>query len=223
MTCKDKTTQPSSPQRHAAELTSIVTMNFSSDGVRGDKPILVLVTGGCPDHCLTYALVKVFLLSSFMLLNLDMIAAVRTCPYQIWTNLAERIMSTLNLALQNVPLSHKEMSSEAESRLMGKKTLAEVHKEINGDPTLTQEIVELLDQPILALTQRFRAMKLKDEPIQCGVAATAEAIQRTFERVHFTDPNPEQDKLSADTLGKSQPLSKLLEKHCQPSHTTVFS
>ena len=59
VTCKDKVTQPSSPQRHAAELTSIVTMNFSSDCVRSDKPILVLVTDGGPDHRLMYASVKV--------------------------------------------------------------------------------------------------------------------------------------------------------------------
>ena len=134
VTYKDKVTQPSSPQRHAAELTSIVTMNFSSDKVRSDKPILVLVTDGGPDHRLTYASVKVALLSLFMSLDLDMIIAVRTCPYQSWTNLAER-MSTLNLALQNVSLCRKEMSSEAESRLKGKKSLAEVRKEIAGNPT----------------------------------------------------------------------------------------
>ena len=50
VTCKDKVTQPSSPQTHAAELISIVTMNFSSNSVRSD-------------HRLTYASVKVALLS----------------------------------------------------------------------------------------------------------------------------------------------------------------
>ena len=119
MTCKDKITQPSSPQRHAAELSLIVTMDFSSDGVRSDEPILMLVTDGGPDHRLTYASVKVALLSLFTSLDLDMLVAVRTCPYQSWTNLAERIMSTLNLALQNISLCRKEMSPETESRLKG--------------------------------------------------------------------------------------------------------
>ena len=68
--------------------------------------------------------------------------------------------------------------------------------------------MESLDQPILALTNRFRAMKLKDKPIQIGVAATAEAVQGTFERVHFIDHSLECDKLSADTLRKSQPCTK---------------
>ena len=77
--CRDKVTQPSSPQRHVAELSLIVTRNFSSDGVRSDKPILMPVTDGGPNHRLTYASVKVALLS-----------AVRTCPYQSWTNLAEK-------------------------------------------------------------------------------------------------------------------------------------
>ena len=113
-------------------------MNFSSDGVRSDKPILMLVTDGGPDHRLTYASIKVALLSLFTSLDLDMLIAVRTCPYQSWTNLADRRMSTLNLALQNVSLCRKEMSPEAESRLKGKKTLAEVRKEIAEDSTLTQ-------------------------------------------------------------------------------------
>jgi hypothetical protein len=71
-------------------------MNFSGDGV-SDRPILVLVTDGGPDHRLTYASVKVALLSMFISFDLDMLI---TCPYQSWTNLAERVMSTLNLALQ---------------------------------------------------------------------------------------------------------------------------
>ena len=95
----------------------------------------MLVTDGGPDHRLTYASVKVALLSLFMSLDLDMLIAVRTCPYQSWTNLAERIMSTLNLALQNISLCRK-MSPEAKSRLKGKKTLAEVRKEIAEDSTL---------------------------------------------------------------------------------------
>ena len=75
-----------------------------------------------------------------------------------------------------------------------------MRKEIADDSTLTQEVVESLDQSILALTERFRAMKLKDEPIQSGVAATAEAVQGTFERVHFIDPSLECDKLRRHAL-----------------------
>lgn len=108
-----------------------------------------------------------------------------------------------------------EMSSEAESRLKRKKSLAAVQKEIAGNLTLTQEITESLYQPI----PRFRAMKQKEEPLQSGIAVTAEG---TFERVHFIDPNLQGDQLSADTLRKSQPLNKFLESTV--THlTTVFS
>ena len=51
-------------------------MNFSSDGVKSDKPILMLVTDSGPDHRLTYASVKVALLSLFTSLDLDMLIAV---------------------------------------------------------------------------------------------------------------------------------------------------
>ena len=80
-------TQPSSALRHVTELASIVTDY-------GVKPILVLVTDGGPDHHLTYTSVKVALLALFIALNVDMLVAIRTCPYQSWTNLAERVMLT---------------------------------------------------------------------------------------------------------------------------------
>ena len=116
VTCKNKVTQSSSALRHVTELASDY----------GVKPILVLVTDGGPDHRLTYASVKDALLALFITLNVDMLVAIRTCPYQSWTNLAERIMSTLNLALQNVSLARGKMSDKAEAVLKGKSTLAEV-------------------------------------------------------------------------------------------------
>ena len=64
-----------------------------------------MVSDGGPDHCLTYLSVKAAMIALFKSLDLDMLIAIRTCPYQSWSNLAERAMSTLNLALQNVSLA----------------------------------------------------------------------------------------------------------------------
>ena len=100
--------QPSSALRHAAEQSKILSSNFP------DSPIVVFVSDGGPDHRLGFYSVKISLLCLFIELDLDMLIAVRTCPYQSWQNIAERIMSTLNLGLQNVALCRKAMPEEFE-------------------------------------------------------------------------------------------------------------
>ena len=42
---------------------------------------------------------------------------VRTCPYQPWQNVDERIMSTLNLALQNISSSKDPHGTPYEEEL----------------------------------------------------------------------------------------------------------
>jgi len=45
----------------------------------------------------------------FIALDLDLLIACRTAPNQSYNNPAERVMSLLNLGLQNVALSRTEM------------------------------------------------------------------------------------------------------------------
>ena len=103
--CKDKVTQASNPFRHSSELASIIRKKMTEDCTVSDKPILVIVSDGGPDHHITYVSVQVALIALMMELDLDMLICARTCPYQSWQNIAERIMSTLNLALMNERLS----------------------------------------------------------------------------------------------------------------------
>ena len=50
----------------------------------------------------------------FILLDLDLLVAARTAPMGSWANLAERVNSLLNLALQNVALSRESMDEDNE-------------------------------------------------------------------------------------------------------------
>ncbi len=77
--------------------------------VEKEDPAKPIFSDGGPDHRITFPSVKFALIKLFQALDLDMLVAVRTCPYQSWTNLAERVMSTLHLALQNVALARKPM------------------------------------------------------------------------------------------------------------------
>ena len=67
-----------------------------------------------------YRSVQIAHISLFIALDLDVLVAERTAPCQSYRNPAERIMSVLNLGLQNVSLSHQRMSErEAALQLSG--------------------------------------------------------------------------------------------------------
>ena len=97
--------QPSCAIRHATEMSNLMA----------SKHVLVVVSDGGPDHWVTFGSVQVSSLTLFRALDLDMLVCVKTCPYQSWTNVAEQLMSTLNLALQNVSLARASMGDHAES------------------------------------------------------------------------------------------------------------
>ena len=78
----------------------------------GAKSVLFVISDGGPDHRLSYGTVQMSLLALFIRQNLDLLIAIRTCPYLSWTNLAKRVMSILNLALQHVSLVRKAMDEE---------------------------------------------------------------------------------------------------------------
>ena len=126
VTSKQKIFEPSSPFRHGAEFLRILEDHLYRQAELRGK-VLLLYTDGGPDHRLTYGSVQISLLCLFLRLNLDMLIAVRTAPGNSWTNLAERVMPVLNLALQNVALERSRMSPQMESLLKSKSTMAEVH------------------------------------------------------------------------------------------------
>ena len=80
---KNKVTQPSSPLRHSTGLSNtLIREACSENSVIGDKSILLVLSDKGPDHKLSYGSVHVAFLALFLRLNLDMLIAVRTCPYQ---------------------------------------------------------------------------------------------------------------------------------------------
>jgi len=107
---KDKVSQPYSPLRHETELNTILQKEDC-------KAILITLSDGGPDHRITFPSVKLSLIALFQALDLDMLISACTCPYQSWTNLPERVMSTLNLALQHKALVRKPMEAKFEDMI----------------------------------------------------------------------------------------------------------
>lgn len=218
VTNKDKVTQQSSALRHATELTSIVRTHYGTSGRSAAKPIMVVVSDGGPDHRVTFGSVKVANLCLFQALDLDMLVCVRTCPYQSWQNLAERVMSTLNFALQNVSLARSKMPASFEALVHSKNTLEDVRKSIAATPELGEALQDAMAPLLITLGQRFQSMKIKGEAVKLGVPATQDEMTELFSLSAFIDPSLERDKLTKEHLTKATALQSFLKKHCHSSH-----
>ena len=177
---------------------------------------MVLVSDGGSDHQVTFGSVQVANICMFQPLDLDMLVCVRTCPYQSWQNIAERVMSTLNFALQNVSLAHSKMPEMFEALIHNKNTLQDVHTAIEQRPELSEAISDSIAPIKIALGQRFQSMKIKGETIKLGVPATNAEMTELFSHSSFIDPSLERDKLTKD-LKKATALQSFFEKHCHSS------
>ena len=216
VTLKDKVLQPSHALRHSVELSNIVQTHFEKE--ESTNHVVLVVSDGGPDHRVTYLSVKVAMIALFKSLDLDMLIAIRTCPYQSWSNLAERAMSTLNLALQNVSLARAAMDPEFEGMIRNKCTLTELRAAIDKSPPLAVALRDSMSPVIARLAQRFTQMKLKEEPVLCANAASDEEIDQYFELVHFIEPSLSQDNLTVKALESCSSLKKFLDTHCNSSH-----
>ena len=90
-------------------MVDIVRANYSEDGVSAKDPIMFLYSDGGPDHWTTFKSVKIAAIYIFMALDSDTYIAARTALNQSYHNPAERVMSTLNLGLENVATARESM------------------------------------------------------------------------------------------------------------------
>ena len=224
VTLKDKVLQLSHALRHSVELSNIVKN-------KGDntKQVVLLISDGGLDHRLTFLSVKVAMIALFRSLDLDMLIAIRTCPYQSWTNLAERVMSTLNLALQNVSLAQAALDPELEAMIQSKTRTSpalaaafrdsrkqDTQSKTRTSPALAAAFRDSMSSVIVRLTQRFNQMKLKEDPVECANAASDEEVDKFFTLLHFIEPS-----LSPNNLTKAILKTKSCSSEI-PGDTLLF-
>jgi hypothetical protein len=85
----------------------------AKNGKVPDAFVLAFTDGG-PDNNISFLNVIISWLGYFILGKCDLLIVARTSPTQSRTNLAERLMSVLNLALSNCALSQEPTSEEFE-------------------------------------------------------------------------------------------------------------
>lgn len=171
VTVKEKVFEPSSPLRHSTETISIVRKYFSHNDVDMEKPILLRITDGGPDHRTTYRSVQLCCLLEFIALDLDFFACIRTAPSASYYNPAERCMSTLNIALQNVALQRGRMIPGLEMQTKSFTSLSKLRNAATKNACLKKEYKEAMSVPIEILKERFSRLKWKGESVVVHDAA----------------------------------------------------
>lgn len=208
VTLKDSVFQPSSPFRHAVEMMKSV----------GDspKPHLLLYSDGGPDHRTTYGSVKLSLIILFKVLHLDMLVAARTAPGHSWANPAERIMSLLNLAYQNVAIFRSEMSSNHEQAIRSCGTMKDIRKKAEKEEGLEDSWMKSVQETVQCLNNRTERVQLKGKNFQCDQPASKEEIHEFEQKVpQLVDPSITFGKYTKMDLRKCDEYQRYIESHCR--------
>ncbi|WAR09165.1 hypothetical protein MAR_019123 [Mya arenaria] len=213
VTLKDSVFQPSTPFRHAVELMKIARQ--VEDGA-DPKPFLLMYTDGGPDHRTTYAAVKLSLIILFKMLDLDVLIAARTAPGHSWGNPAERIMSMLNLAYQNVAIHRHEMSAGQEQQLRSCGPMIEIRKKAEKEPAIKPAWIESLQPMVNLLNERTERVQLKGKNFISGKPASDDDVQ-AFEHkvVELLDPDIPIGNYTKQALKKCEAFHDYISKHCR--------
>ena len=212
---KDKVFEPSSALRHTCETIKIIRENHSDDDVNCNQPILILYTDGGPDHRTNYKSVQMALIIEFLALDLDMLIAVRTAPSQSYYNPAERVMSTLNLGLQNVALERKQMPAGFEMQVKSLNSLKALRNASEKNNGLKDAFKESMNTPMSIVKERFSKLKWTNEPILVHNAATPEEINECSRLLHIVDPDV---KYEDPKTWSSKLFQTFLENHSLKRH-----
>ena len=219
VTTKDKMFQHSTPMRHAAELIEVIRKDFSEDGIALDRPVLAIFTDGGPDHRPTFETVKLSLLCLFMQLDVDMVIALRTAPYNSWMNLAERVMPVLNLALQHCALKREAMSDDNEKKMKNKSSLSAVRNWASEDPEFKIAFSKSMEAVIETVNSRFERMELKGNALKASKGQSDEDIEELLQPIKLMT---ECDTLTARSSSKDVRAQKEL-MHFMTTHSKSTS
>jgi len=210
---KDASFEPSSPIRHATELTSILST------CTDDQKSILFYSDGGPDHRLTYVSVQLSLIALFLACNLDFLCAARTTPAHSWRNPVERVMSTLNLGLQCVGLMRKEMEPKYKDEAAKCNSLATLQNTAERVEGFDTAIVDSISPVKCLLVKLLERLELKGKKFLSYTTASDTEIGELWSKVLEVDSTLEREvsvtkKLLPTKLG----LVAFLEHCCIARH-----
>ena len=138
----------------------------------------------------------------------------RCAPGQSWTNPAERVMSILNLSLQNCAIGRESCSDDVEKLLQPCKSMKHVREKALKHPEINKEWKKSISGVQDLLRRRFERLALKEKPVATVNPVEEEKIvdlQRHLSAFNGLDTN----KLIKEHTRTVASYQEWLAKHCQ--------
>lgn len=151
------------------------------------KPIRLIYSDGGPDYRVTYPSVKLSLIAMFLLDNCDYVLAMRTAPHQSYRNWVERIMSTLNLALQTIAIERRKMSDQMEHIIKSLNTMVSIRKAADKNDSFKTALTDSLEPVKNSLNSLFERLSLKQKNFMIGSPASDNLIEEMWQALRDLD------------------------------------
>ena len=177
------------------------------------QPSVVFVyTDGGSDHRLTLKSVQLSLIALFLVNDLDLLVAARTCPGHSFANPAERVMATLNLGLQNAAFARESMPAASEAAIKSCMSMAEIRNVAGKSSELKTHWEKSIDSARSCISQRFNRLLYCNKQIRVLDEVRDDNMRKArsdiWSDIDFT-------KLTAKDLADKEDLNRFLQSHCR--------
>ena len=207
VTVNDSVFQSSNAFRHAVSLSRLLHERHVN--------VLLKYTDGGVDHRNTLEAVKCAAICLFKEHNLDMLVLCRCAPGHSWRNPAERVMSILNLGLQNCSLEREKVNEDDEKLLKKCGSMSEIRQMAMKEPHLKESYQESVEKVQATIQKRFRRLKLKDEPIVTADPVKDDEIDLFKRHLRELFADLDLEKLQKVHTEKVKSYVTWKEKHCR--------
>ena len=208
----DSTFQASSPFRHNAVLGKMISQQENY------PPVLIKFTDGGTDQRNNLESVKCATICLFKVLNLDMVILCRCAPGHSYVNPAERVMSILNLGLQNVALQRKATDDDSEAQFKRCNSMADLRELAKKKPQLKNTWLESVESVQSLVRNRFLRLKLKEDPFAALDPILDEGIDELRQQLQQLFPDLDLEKLTKAGASKAASYVAWTAKHCRSRH-----
>ena len=179
--------------------------------------VLIKFTDGGTDQRNTLEKVRCATICLFREMDFDMVILGRCAPGHSYINSAERIMSILNIGLQNVALQREASSDENEAHFRKCNSMAELREKY---PELKQAWLESVEPVQSTIRNRFLRLSLKGESFAALDPISDQDIDIFQRHLRELFPDLDLDKLVKSQTSKSPSYTSWIERHCRLRHYT---
>ena len=180
-----------------------------------ETKILLKYSDGGTDHRTTLEAVRCAAICLFKEYNFDLLILARCAPGHSWQNPAERIMSILNLGLQNCSLERKESEEKFEVELKKCGSMKEIREKAPKITGLKEAWIDSVEPIQSAIRNRFSRLKLKEKPFITADPVREDDIDLLKRHLREMFPDLDLDKLQKVSTRKSVTYQNWTKAHCR--------